>query len=457
MPLSDPTPEAAAPSSPMRNVQISDETQAEALQRSVSAAISAAMDSMSSVLSQTIAQALAGHPASGPVLPAAPLAQQPPVLNPPVPQDQLIGAPPATQERAHRSRKRAFPRQAERARSWKCARAQLLSDSEAEIGSDEEAFADAGSDEEAHAGPSNTPCPTPSTSQVKEGSSIAVPASSLIDPLGEPMFDPDALHHPRSAEWLPADHVGKYLEHWVRRPLSKEARNKMRAECPRPIVPNKVCDTPVVDPKVTQFLAKSGWNPRKGLDSALRSCQDKLLDIFGPLAKLFDMAESARSDGSQIDPEEMRGWIQRAICIAGNTNTSLAIERRKAILFKVDPKLANLALTESGADAQGHLFGDSFIKDLSRFVGAFTALDKAQSSIRRVFQGRVSTRAGSNRGRLSGRSNFQARYSGRGSFQQRPAFQEQKFPTPFFPARGGQWRGRSYRGNQGSRRPFGGS
>ncbi|XP_044140287.1 uncharacterized protein LOC122930766 [Bufo gargarizans] len=369
MPLSDPTPEAAAPSSPVRDLQIMDDTQAVALQRSVSAAISAAMDSMSSVLSQSIAQALAGHPASGPVQPAAPLAQQPPVVNPPVSQDQLTGAPPATHEHAHRSRKRAYPRQAERARSWKSARAHLMSDSDAELGSDEEAFAgaSAGSEEEAHSGPSNAPCPTPSTSQVKDVSSVTVPASSLIDPLGEPMFDPDVLHHPRSAEWLPADHVGKYLEYWVRRPLSKEARNKMRAECPRPIVPNKVCDTPVVDPKVTQFLAKSGWNPRKGLDSALRSCQDKLLDIFGPLAKLFELAESARSDGSQIDPEEMRGWVQRAICIAGNTNTSLSIERRKSILFKVDPKLANLALTESGADAQGHLFGDSFIKDLSRF------------------------------------------------------------------------------------------
>ncbi|XP_044149929.1 uncharacterized protein LOC122938468 [Bufo gargarizans] len=167
------------------------------------------------------------------------------------------------------------------------------------------------------------------------------------------------------------------------------------------------------------------------------------------------MAESARADGSPIDPEELTGWIQRAICIAGSTNSSLAIERRKAILFKIDPKLANLALTESGRDAQGLLFGDSFIKDLNRYVGAFTALDKAQSSMRRVFQGRVSTRAGSSRGRLSGRSSFQARSSGRGSFNQRPPFQDQRNPPPFFPARGGQWRSRSVRGNPSFRKSFG--
>ncbi|XP_040261452.1 uncharacterized protein LOC120977528 [Bufo bufo] len=184
---------------------------------------------------------------------------------------------------------------------------------------------------------------------------------------------------------LPLDHVSKYLEARVRCPLSREARNKLRAECPRPIIPNKVCDTPSVDPKMIQFLSKAGWNPRKGLESALRSCQDKLLDVFGPLAKIFDLAESAKAEGGQVDPVELREWVQRAICITGNVNTSLSMERRKAILFKIEPKLANLALTETGKEAQGLLFGESFIKDLGRYVGAFTALDKAQSSMKRVF------------------------------------------------------------------------
>ncbi|XP_044141355.1 uncharacterized protein LOC122931355 [Bufo gargarizans] len=278
----------------------------------------------------------------------------------------------------------------------------------------------------------------------------------LTDPSGEPLFDPDSLHHPRSAEWLPLEHVSKYLEARVRCPLSKEARNKLRAECPRPVIPNRVCETPAVDPKMTQFLARSGWNPRRGLESALRSCQDKLLDIFGPLAKLFDLAETAKAEDKQVDPLELREWVQRAICIAGNVNTSLAIERRKAILFKIEPKLSNLALTEAGKEAQGLLFGEPFIKDLGRFVGAFTALDKAQSSMKRVFHGRVSTRAGSFRGRLSGRAQFQSRGSGRGSYSQRSSFQEhRREQSSFFPSRGSSWRPRGYRGNPSSRRPYG--
>ncbi|XP_063309149.1 uncharacterized protein LOC134609401, partial [Pelobates fuscus] len=186
----------------------------------------------------------------------------------------------------------------------------------------------------------------------------------------------------------------------------------------------------------------------------LLECQDKHLDIFGPLAKLFDLAEIARAGNRQVDPEELCGWVQRAICIASSVNASLSIERRKAILFKIEPKLANLALTEAGKDAQGLLFGDSFIKDLGRFVGAFTALDKAQSSMERVFQGRVSTRASRFRGRLSGRSNYHACGSGRGSYTQRTPYQETRQQSPFFPSRGMPWRSRGFRGNPGSRRPY---
>ncbi|XP_044157590.1 uncharacterized protein LOC122943702 [Bufo gargarizans] len=419
-------------------------------QASLSNAIAAAMGSMTSVISQTIAQALAAHPATSQT-PQPVMVSSPTGPGPSASRKRNNGDDVSTNVGALGPRKRARTRRAERTRNWKSARALQEMDSDSEIGSEEEALDDAF--EEAEEDPSGVmeDNPLPGCS-----SRVSAADVSLTDPSGEPLFDPDSLHHPRSAEWLPLEHVSKYLEARVRCPLSKEARNKLRAECPRPIIPNRVCETPAVDPKMTQFLAKSGWNPRKGLESALRACQDKLLDIFGPLAKIFDLAEVAKVEGKQVDPLELREWVQRAICVAGNVNTSLAIERRKAILFKVEPKLSNLALTEAGKEAQGLLFGESFIKDLGRFVGAFTALDKAQSSMKRVFHGRVSTRAGSFRGRLSGRAHFQSRATGRGSFSQRPVFQEQRRESSsFFPSRGGSWRPRGYRGNPGSRRPYG--
>ncbi|XP_044130837.1 uncharacterized protein LOC122923981 [Bufo gargarizans] len=425
--------------------------QSQAFQMSVSNAIAAAMGSMTSVISQSIAQALATHPAN---MPQPATVSKPAGPGPHASRTTLTGDDVATNVGALGSRKRACPRQAERTREWKWATAQQDWATDSEVGSEEEAIDDAF--DEAEQDPSgvmeSNPLPGCSTHR---SSADALP-TDLVDPSGDLLFNPDSLHHPRSAEWLPLDHVSKYLEARVRCPLSREARNKLRAECPRPIIPNKVCDTPSVDPKMIQFLSKAGWNPRKGLESALRSCRDKLLDIFGPLAKIFDLAESAKAEGGQVDPVELREWVQHAICIGGNVNTSLSMERRKAILFKIEPKLSNLALTETGKEAQGLLFGESFIKDLGRYVGAFTALDKAQSSMKRVFQGRVSTRAGSFRGRLSGRAQYQSRGSGRGSFSQRPAFQEhRRDPAPFFPSRGNPWRSRGYRGQPGSRRPYG--
>lgn len=124
---------------------------------------------------------------------------------------------------------------------------------------------------------------------------------------------PDKYHHPCSAEWFPSDVVGLYLEHWARLLLYKEVQAKLHAKCLRPMVPNKVCETPAVDPKLVRFLTKIGWNPKKGLESALKACQHKLLDVFGPLTKFFEMGEFAKSSDVPINPHDLSVWVQRAI------------------------------------------------------------------------------------------------------------------------------------------------
>ncbi|XP_044134250.1 uncharacterized protein LOC122936383 [Bufo gargarizans] len=433
-----------APTTPFRvNETPAPVVQATNLQQSISDAIVAAMGTMSASLTQSISQALMAQPVS--------------VMPPPASRTLLNdGSGPST-DCVNKSRKRANPRPAERVRSWKTARAlpDPVSDSDAE------SVEEAGENWSTHSGDEladiavDTALEDPSLTTGVITEPLEVAKDTVIDPMGDPLFNPDQLHHPRSSEWLPATHVTQYLEARIRTPLSKEARSKLRAECPRPLIPNKICETPTVDPKVVQFLAKTGFNPRKGLDSALKACQDKLLDMTGPLAKILDLAETARVAGTQVDPEDLSGWAQRAICLVGNVNTSIAIERRKAILMKIEPKLANLSLSESGKEAQGLLFGDPFIKELGKYVGAFTALDKAQSSMRRVFQSRFSSRAGSLRGRLSGRSNFQPRGTGRGSFNYRQSLQDPKYQPTFFPSRGGSFRSRGFRGAPGSRRPYG--
>lgn len=88
----------------------------------------------------------------------------------------------------------------------------------------------------------------------------------------------------------------------------------MRDECLRPLVPNALCETPIVDPKVVTFLSKSALSPREGLKSALKVCQEKLLDVLGPLTKIFELVKAVRLTDQPLDPSEVTGWIQRAIC-----------------------------------------------------------------------------------------------------------------------------------------------
>ncbi|KAM4696339.1 LOW QUALITY PROTEIN: uncharacterized protein WCC33_015103 [Rhinophrynus dorsalis] len=264
--------------------------------------------------------------------------------------------------------------------------------------------------------------------------------------MGKPLFDPEGIKHPRSSEWAPTPHISQYLENWIRKSMNRTTRNKLRAECPRPIVANRVCETPELDTRIVQFISKSGKDPRKGLDRALKSCQDKLLDSLGP-HKIFELAETAMQSKTPINTDLLRGWIQRAICLLGNANSAIASERRRAILLRIDPKLAEMANSEPGPSANGQLFGDSFIKELGKFVSTFTALDKAQSSLKKVFNPRVFHKAGRSRGRSLGRTQFaQQRFQAppqntfRGQFPHDTGIQ-----TPFFPSRGRVWRSRSGR------------
>ncbi|KAJ1176826.1 hypothetical protein NDU88_002093 [Pleurodeles waltl] len=148
----------------------------------------------------------------------------------------------------------------------------------------------------------------------------------IKDPQGSDKFSPDRIKHPRSAEWWLLTHVAEFLKLWIRRPLEKEARAVTRAECARPVVKNKACVTPDLDPDPISFLFKLGRDPREGLERALKQYQDKLLDVIGSLAKIMDMAEEAKSKDVPVDFDLLQGWSQRAVCFLWNANAALVAE-----------------------------------------------------------------------------------------------------------------------------------
>ncbi|KAJ1103503.1 hypothetical protein NDU88_000926 [Pleurodeles waltl] len=114
--------------------------------------------------------------------------------------------------------------------------------------------------------------------------------SEATPPAGKNLlFAPEDIIHPRSTEWVPVPEVANYVQDRLRKSFEKEVRNTLRSECPRPSLLGKVADTPELDPSMATFLRKFAKDPKKGLDRAWRGCQDKLLDVSGPLSKILDL------------------------------------------------------------------------------------------------------------------------------------------------------------------------
>ncbi|XP_056375992.1 uncharacterized protein LOC130291262 [Hyla sarda] len=281
----------------------------------------------------------------------------------------------------------------------------------------------------------------------------AMQEDTTVNLPGDAYFDPTLICHPRSGEWLPNQRIAEFLALRANKSLDRPSRSKLKAECPRPSLPNNASATPELDPLLAKFLFKTGKNPKKGVDRSFKSCQDKLMDLLGPLSKILDMADEASNSNTTVDTETLKGWIQRAICIFGNANSALSTERKRSILMKIDPQLTNLATAEPVNPTNGMLFGDDFIRELNKYVGLFSSLNKAQVSMKKVFSSRIFGRAGKGRGRFSGRSSHYRTY--RGPYSQPPTqfTAPPTTPSPFFPYRSRPWRSRGQRGYPRSRPP----
>lgn len=222
------------------------------------------------------------------------------------------------------------------------------------------------------------------------------------------LFDPKNIVHPRSTDWVPCVEVAHYVQENLRQRFERDVRATVRSECPRPALLGKVADTPELDPNMASFLKKFSKDPNKGLDRAWKGCQDKLLDSSGPFTKILDAAVHAKDTNTVLDTNEILEWAQWALCFLGNANCAISTERRRSFLMRIDPQLADMATTEASTLANSLLFGDKFVKELGKYVATFSAFDKAQTNIKKVFQTGLFTRAGRFRGRATGRGFNQA-------------------------------------------------
>ncbi|KAJ1206264.1 hypothetical protein NDU88_001673 [Pleurodeles waltl] len=63
-----------------------------------------------------------------------------------------------------------------------------------------------------------------------DGGDVHPVSHILVDHAGEPLFDPSFMVHPNSKEWYPSDHVADYVSFFLRHPLDKATRNKLKSE-----------------------------------------------------------------------------------------------------------------------------------------------------------------------------------------------------------------------------------
>ncbi|XP_069074978.1 uncharacterized protein [Pleurodeles waltl] len=250
------------------------------------------------------------------------------------------------------------------------------------------------------------------------------------------LFDPDNIIHPKSTEWTPCPEMAAYVQSRLRKSFEKDIHSTLRSECPRPSLEGKVAETPKSDPHMITFFKKFSKDPKKSIDRAWCGCQDTLLDISGPLTKILGLAIQAKESQEPIDPDTLLEWAQRAISLLANANRSMSTERRKSFLIRIDPKLTELASVDAGLAAKGLLFGNRFIKDLAKYVATFSALDNAQTSIKKVF----------NSGRFRGRSSGSFASQTSRPYQRNLGESTHQSNPNFYPNRSRGYKGRNPRG-----------
>ncbi|KAJ1101363.1 hypothetical protein NDU88_006431 [Pleurodeles waltl] len=116
------------------------------------------------------------------------------------------------------------------------------------------------------------------------------------EPLPTPkvlILETENIVHPRSSLWMPPPEVADYVESHIRHGFEKEVCSRLRSECLRLDFSSKETETPELDPTLVTFLKKSSKDPKKGIDHAWQGCQDKRLDITGPLTKILELAFQA--------------------------------------------------------------------------------------------------------------------------------------------------------------------
>lgn len=171
----------------------------------------------------------------------------------------------------------------------------------------------------------------------------------------------------------------KYLGKHLRRCMTKEEREAVFKEHPRPDI--EACTVPKPDKYMSDFLGKKFPKER---DSEAMKIQASVLAIARPLTSAWQHLQEA---GMDEDPEmlvpaaEVMQLVQRTLCLVGNASEFISQTRRSHILGAIAQSWCKFA--SDHFSVKDTLFGEEFQSKLSGKVKKETALAKAVAITKR--------------------------------------------------------------------------
>ena len=207
----------------------------------------------------------------------------------------------------------------------------------------------------------------PDTDGLSENISVSHETDSdLIDKVKR--FDPLATetHTAWALDPSQNEYVKKYFSQWLGDSAVKES---ILEKNPRPSMKAKALD---LDPDMLELLPHGSQGPAKQTDFSFRRVQNRVLDIMGPLGRLWVTLEKVQSEGGKkCDLDQLILFTQQAVLMAGQANVLVNHNRRLNVLsrFFRDHKKASEVLTQNEELLRSNeksLFGRDFFKALHR-------------------------------------------------------------------------------------------
>ena len=193
-------------------------------------------------------------------------------------------------------------------------------------------------------------------------------------------FDPASLVKSKEGTFSVPSTMKKYLNKHMKRCLSKEEREALFKEHPKPDLHS--CSPPKVDKYMSDFLGK---RLPKEHDSELAKIQSAILAGVRPLTSAWQLL---LDNGLENDPEmvvpasEVLTLIQCSLCMIGNASELVSQTRRSKILNTIDQSWSKFGEGDFPS-AKDTLFGEEFQASLTTKVEKDNALSKAVSITKR--------------------------------------------------------------------------